>query len=139
MRESALGKIISKEQRKKQSIRQEGKHHSPKTEFKKGIIPWNKGLGNNSDLRRQRSSKECIEWRTLVFKRDEYKCLMPGCNQSEKYLEAHHIRPFSQYKKLRFDIKNGITLCKDCHKKVKNKENRFENMFDAILEGMEFF
>jgi len=37
------GKCLSEEQKKRLSEVQGGQHHSPSTEFKKGLIPWNKG------------------------------------------------------------------------------------------------
>ena len=37
------GKHFSSEFCKKMSIVKKGKHYSPTTEFKKGMIPWNKG------------------------------------------------------------------------------------------------
>jgi hypothetical protein len=40
---SNLGKKHSEERVRKNRERQKGTHHSPKTEFKKGMIPWNKG------------------------------------------------------------------------------------------------
>jgi 5-methylcytosine-specific restriction endonuclease McrA len=36
------------------------------------------------------------------------------CNRV--YLQAHHRKPFAEYPNFRYDVSNGITLCKDCHK-----------------------
>ena len=57
------------------------------------------------------------EWRKEVFKRDGYKCVKCGCNKSGE-LEAHHIKPRSEFKELILDISNGLTVCKKCHKNI---------------------
>lgn len=56
-------------------------------------------------------------WRKLVFERDNYICQKCGYSKG-RILEAHHIKSWAKYPKLRFDIKNGQTLCKNCHKKT---------------------
>lgn len=45
------GHLVSSETRKKISDRQKGNNNSPKTNFKKGNIPWNKGLSWNNETR----------------------------------------------------------------------------------------
>jgi len=58
-------------------------------------------------------------WREAVFKRDNWTCR--ECKKEKEVsgkLEAHHIKPFSLFIELRFDINNGVTLCKECHKKT---------------------
>lgn len=57
-----------------------------------------------------------IKWRILVYRRDDFTCQL--CKQVGKNLEAHHIKSWSKYPKLRYNINNGITLCKKCHKLV---------------------
>lgn len=56
-------------------------------------------------------------WRTAVFKRDNYNCVFGGKLHGNK-IEADHIIPWAEYQKGWYDINNGRTLCKDCHKKV---------------------
>ncbi len=64
-------------------------------------------------------SADYKKWRTSVFKRDEFKCQC--CEQVGGELNAHHIKQFAFYPKLRFVIDNGITLCKECHKLIHKK------------------
>lgn len=60
----------------------------------------------------QRNMPEYIKWRQLVFERDNYKCQECG---NGGHVQAHHIKPWAYYPDLRFDIDNGMTLCRDCH------------------------
>lgn len=63
-----------------------------------------------------RHSLQYRKWRNKVFARDNYTC--QNCGKKGGNLQAHHIKPFAKYKRLRFSIKNGITLCKECHKLI---------------------
>lgn len=48
-------------------------------------------------------------------------------------LEVHHIKPLHQLKKEElYNINNGITLCRTCHKGLKNKENKYEILLHMI-------
>lgn len=60
-----------------------------------------------------RKTKQYKEWRLWVFRRDAYTCI--HCGKVGGSLEAHHIYPFKKYKSLRYEINNGITLCRKCH------------------------
>ena len=107
-------------------------------QFSAGRVPWNKELnkfnyslyeemskqrrgsrhwlwkgGITSDRERVYSSREYKIWRQNVFERDCYTC--QGCGSVGGHLRAHHNFRFSDYPELRFDISNGITLCKKCH------------------------
>ena len=55
-------------------------------------------------------------WAMKVKERDGYKCQECG---SKKNLEAHHIIPWAEctYEQ-KYDLNNGITLCRSCHDKV---------------------
>ena len=64
-----------------------------------------------------RCSAEYKAWRTAVFKRDHYSCVI-GRKAHGHHIQADHIKPFADYPKLRFVVSNGRTLCFDCHKKT---------------------
>lgn len=119
---------------------------SKQSEKKKGLVAWNKGLnmwdtrehpkgtlgkkfpersGENSHLWKggvsnqnelQRKSTEYKQWRKNVFERDLYTC--QDCKKIGGRLHADHIKPFSIFKELRFNLDNGRTLCVKCHYKT---------------------
>jgi hypothetical protein len=67
-----------------------------------------------------RGSLEYKNWRKEVFQRDKYqcqKCQAVSSRNNYIYLHAHHIKSFAFYPELRFELSNGITLCKKCHYK----------------------
>ena len=63
----------------------------------------------------QRFLPKYITWRSLVFERDGYTC--QECGKVGVTLNAHHKKHYAYFPKLRFDVDNGVTLCKNCHKK----------------------
>jgi len=75
-----------------------------------------------------------MKWRNDILNRDNYICQMCGKNCRE-FFEVHHIYPFGDYENLRFKVWNGITLCKKCHRSIKNKEYRFINTFIDVTLG----
>lgn len=63
---------------------------------------------------------EYKNWRRKVFERDGYKCVGCGLKSGSGkavILHADHIKPFALYPKERLSLKNGRTLCVQCHKK----------------------
>lgn len=59
-----------------------------------------------------RNSARYREWRTSVFERDGFKCVKCG---TRKDIQAHHINTWKLHKEQRYDIENGVTLCRKCH------------------------
>ena len=126
-RKSARGWHHKKEWKKEMSKKMDGRHTSPKTEFKKGhkgVLRNYKG-GRTPILKLLRNSLKYKIWRLKVFERDNFMC--QGCGKRSKkgeqvYLVVHHIKSFAKYPKLRFDVDNGITLCKDCHSLIHKRK-----------------
>ncbi len=74
---------------------------------------WNYQGGISAENHIIRNSTEIKIWRKKVFERDNYTC--QNCGEKGGELNAHHIKMFSQFPELRFDVSNGLTLCKKCH------------------------
>ena len=62
-----------------------------------------------------RNSDRYKQWRKAVFVRDKFSCQHCG---TKKRLQAHHIKSWMRCEELRYDISNGITLCRSCHLKA---------------------
>lgn len=71
---------------------------------------------NVKKFQRERTHARYRKWRNTVVERDG-KCDICG---STKKLEAHHIKKYEPYPELRYELSNGITLCKNCHIKNPN-------------------
>ena len=82
-------------------------------------------------MKRNFKDASYIRWRKAVIQRDKY-CKYPGCKK-RRSLQAHHIIPWSRAALLRFCVSNGITLCWDCHNKIRGKEHLYVEMFKTIL------
>lgn len=67
----------------------------------------------NPELDKLRETPEYKTWRIAVLERDEYTC--QHCRKTGGILHAHHIKTFKMNPESRYEINNGITLCKQCH------------------------
>lgn len=94
-----------------------GEHRSPKTEYQRGVTNganhprWQGGLTPINT--RERHKQDYIDWRLMVFGRDDFTC--QKCGKRGVYLHAHHNKSFAEYPELRFEVSNGITYCSGCH------------------------
>jgi len=143
-----IGHSVSEETRRKIGAKQKGelnynwgKHTPP--EVKKKLSDAMKGrCGEQSggwrggvcpENQKIRMCSEMKEWRESVFERDNYTC--QKCKQrGSQELNAHHVHNFNEFPKLRFDITNGITFCKDCHILFHKIYNRFKNNNVQVME-----
>ncbi len=131
-----LGKKQPKKMIEKRFRSRKGYKHSQETKGKigKANSGSNQGgwKGGITPLTKQiRFSPQYKQWRSDVFKRDNWTC--QTCNNRGGNLEAHHIKKF--YKILKenniktlkqalkckelWEIDNGVTLCTDCHNLTK--------------------
>ena len=76
---------------------------------------WKGGI--STERQKIYASIEYKNWRKSVFERDGYMCVI-GKKEHGDRLQADHIKPFSLFPELRFELSNGRTLCIDCHKKT---------------------
>ena len=84
----------------------------------------------------QRKSNEYYLWRKSVFDRDDYTCQVCGDNRGGN-LNAHHIINYMENEDLRTNLDNGITLCKECHKKFHDTygyKNNNRDQLDRFLK-----
>lgn len=90
---------------------------------------WQGGITSLNIKRRH--SIEHKEWAEKVYKRDDYTCQV--CLRRGIRLEPHHIRPWRNYKEIQYEVNNGITLCKECHKHTFNLEEKLIVFFENLL------
>lgn len=114
-----LGVHLSEEHRRKIGDAHRGEKH----------YNWQGGITSiNAQIR---TSEESKQWRKSVFECDDYIC--QDCGYRGGKLQPHHIKKFADYPELRFDVDNGITLCKKCHNQIRNHEEEYEKTFENII------
>ena len=84
----------------------------------------------------ERNTPEYREWRRKVLIRDEYIC--QKCGETYWSMTAHHVLNFKDNASLRYDVSNGVTLCRPCHIEFHTKygfeDNDGEQLIDFIAE-----
>ncbi len=76
---------------------------------------WNHELTEEDRSTNRNLLPELKEWRTEIYKRDNYVCQVCGYNKGG-ILTAHHKNGWDSFKNQRFDVNNGVTCCEKCHK-----------------------
>jgi len=138
------GYIASKKIRKKISLALTDKKRKPRTEKTKEkirrahlgkkfseahreklseahLLRWDK-IGRKKYTDQHVKDSKYIKWRRTIFIRDNFTCQI--CKKVGGQLEAHHIKSWKIYPELRYNIDNGITLCKKCHTFTDNYKNK---------------
>lgn len=106
-----------------------GKYIRSRPELYGGSNHWNWKGGISEENHLLRQSEEYKEWRDAVFRRDNWTCQNSECGYKGHRIVAHHIKDFNEYPELRYDVDNGQTLCRACHKKLHydiGEETRFK-------------
>lgn len=104
--------------------------------LKKWLLMRVRRRGRRTVISRNLQARQYTQWRQQVFKRDNFRCRMPRCKNKHKKrqaIQAHHIRRWADSPSLRYRVSNGITLCRDCHEKIKGLEKLYERLFTTIL------
>lgn len=114
--------------RQKMSETRKGKPHSLQHNqavslSKKGSKNYNWKGGATSEVMLARNGLQYRLWRKAIFERDNYQCVIGGKEHGSQ-LEADHIKSFARFPELRFELLNGRTLCKACHRKTDNYAGR---------------
>jgi hypothetical protein len=98
---------------------------------KEGHWNWKEGISFLSPSMHHRNKSYKI-WRESVYARDNYTCRMCGAHSGLDgtiVLNPHHILRYSLFPAHRYDTRNGITLCVDCHKFVHRSNKKGGGVF----------
>ena len=86
-----------------------------------------------------RSSNKDRKWKKEVHKRDNDTCVCcKKQNLNPKY--AHHLYSHHKNEDLRYDVSNGVTLCKECHLDFHRKyglKNNTKEQFEEYINNRE--
>lgn len=132
IRTARARQVFSTKTRMLWSRNRTGRKDSPETIAKKILsLPrgsnhhfWKGGITPKSTAIRM--SHEYKTWRQEVFERDDYTCVI--CQSRGGDLNADHIKPFSLYPELRFNIENGRTVCVPCHRNTSTYGGRIHSI-----------
>lgn len=82
--------------------------------------------------------KLAIKWSKIVKERDNYICKI--CGKYDIPLHSHHLNSWNLFVNQRYDIKNGVCICQNCHYffhlcfgKGGNTKDQFEQFKQSIF------
>jgi predicted restriction endonuclease len=92
-------------------IREDAKPLRSKTAMKRSRIK----RSLRPTLKKRRESPAETKFKRAVRIRDDYRCQFPSCDVQSKRIDVHHIAKRSQRPDLKFEVSNGICLCRKHH------------------------
>jgi len=101
-----------------------------KSHFAKGFVPWNRGISKYSSTENITNRQQRLAFRkirNLVVSRDNSICQI--CQSYTEYAQVDHIKKWSDYPELRFELSNCRTLCMPCHYYITYKRKLPEGNF----------
>lgn len=105
----------------------------PKCAIKTGVLANNyrSYLTKEQRERKRLSLEHSLHiWKKQILKRDDYKCVL--CKNDKESLHVHHLDGYHWCKEKRYDVNNGVTLCKTCH-------NQFHGIYTSKNNTKEQF
>jgi hypothetical protein len=72
------------------------------------------------------------DWVMAIYQRDK-QCAFAFKGGCDRRLEAHHIKTFKDHPELRYDVDNGILLCKAHHPRKCAEVIKLAAVFEAIV------
>jgi hypothetical protein len=126
MSNAKKGKKLSKEHKLKLSEAVKG---SKNYQWKKDRTKLKKYIGCE-----ERRSPAYKFWRKSVCDRDNWKCRFDN-NDCDGRIEVHHILSYTDFSELRYEVSNGITLCKYHHPRKRTDEKNLINLFKNLIQN----
>jgi len=99
----------------------------------KNHVSWNHNKSDEERLPRREITEFRI-WSRQIKELYNFRCFI--CGDSNHGLESHHLFNWSKYVDLRFNLDNGVCLCKKHHREFHKKygyDNNYEQ-FEKFLE-----
>ena len=132
-----LGKKFSEEHKRKISEARKGFKMSKEqrkilSELKKGSNHPNWKGGVKLENQRFRVTREYRNFLKKVLDRDKHFCKINN-KDCKGIIEVHHILNCMDYPELRYNINNGITLCKNHHPRGRLNEKKLIPTFKNLI------
>lgn len=84
--------------------------------------------GSSSELELARKGRKYGWWKKRVHVKSNYTCQV--CGISNVTLDADHVKPFAIYPELRYEVSNGRSVCRPCHRKTKSWGSRRRELME---------